>query len=76
MPARLSRLLRRCPNPGDLLHRLLVGYNDLHPLTTLGRLTPNHVHTGQQAEILAAQQVRQAQALDRHRDAGHAPFTL
>jgi hypothetical protein len=42
----------------------------------LGILTPNQVHTGQQAEILAAQQVRQAQALDRRRDAGHAPINL
>ena len=51
-------------------------YNDRHPLTTLAMLTPNQVHTGQQAEILTARQVRQALALDHRRDADHAPFTL
>lgn len=51
-------------------------YNDLHPLTTLGMLTPNQVHTGQQAKILTARQVRQTQALDHRREANHAPFTL
>jgi hypothetical protein len=51
-------------------------YNDLHPLTTLAMLAPNQVHTGRRAEILTARQVRQTQALDHRRDAGHAPFTL
>jgi hypothetical protein len=39
-------------------------------------LTPNQVHAGQQAEILAVRQARQAQALDHRRDARHTPFTL
>ena len=38
-------------------------------------LTPTQVHTGQQAEILTARQVRQAQALDYRRAAGPASFT-
>ncbi len=51
-------------------------YNDRHPLTTLNMLTPNQVHTGQQAEILTTRQARQTQALDQRRDANHPPFTL
>jgi putative transposase len=51
-------------------------YNDWHPLTTLGMLTPNQVHTGQAASLLAARQTHQAEALASRRDAGHAPFTL
>ena len=51
-------------------------YNDLHPLTTLGMLTPNQVHTGQAASLLAARQTHQAEALASRRDASHAPFTL
>ena len=51
-------------------------YNDLHPLTTLGMLTPNQVHTGQAASLLAARQTHQAEAFASRRDAGHAPFTL
>jgi putative transposase len=49
-------------------------YNDVHPLTTLGMLTPNQVHTGQAASLLAARQTHQAEVLTSRRDAGHAPF--
>ena len=51
-------------------------YNDVHPLTTLGMLTPNQVHTGQAASLLAARQTHQAAALASRRDADHVPFTL
>ncbi len=51
-------------------------YNDQHPLTTLGMLTPNQVHTGQAASLLAARQTHQAEAFTSRRAAGHAPFTL
>jgi transposase InsO family protein len=51
-------------------------YNDLHPLTTLGMLTPNQVHTGMAASLLAVRRSHQAEALASRRAAGHAPFTL
>jgi putative transposase len=51
-------------------------YNHVHRLTTLNMLTPNQVHTGQTATLLAERQARQSQALIRRRDACHSPFTL
>ena len=39
-------------------------------------LTPNQVHTGQAATVLAERLARQAQALAERRDACHRPFTL
>jgi putative transposase len=51
-------------------------YNDQHPLTTLGMLTPNQVHTGQTASLLAARQTHQAEALASRHSSSHAPFTL
>jgi len=53
-----------------------VWYNDQHPLTTLGMLTPNQVHTGQTAPLLAARQAHQTTALANRRAADHTPFTL
>jgi len=49
-------------------------YNNLHPLTSLGMLTTNQVHSGQAATILAARQTHQTMALTSRRDANHAPF--
>ena len=51
-------------------------YNNVHLLTTLDMLTPNQVHAGQAATLLAERQARQAQALAERRDACHRPFTL
>ena len=51
-------------------------YNNLHPLTTLGMLTPNQVHTGQSACLLATRQAHQAKALASRHSSSHAPFTL
>ncbi len=51
-------------------------YNNVHLLTTLDLLTPNQVHSGQTATILAERQTRQSQALANRRDACHQPFTL
>jgi hypothetical protein len=51
-------------------------YHNVHPLTTLGMLTPNQVHSGQATTILAARQAHQATALASRRDASRAPFTL
>jgi len=51
-------------------------YNAVHPLTTLAMLTPNQVHSGQTATILAARQTHQTTALTSRRDASHAPFSL
>ena len=51
-------------------------YNDLHPLTTLGMLTPNQVHNGQAASLLAVRQSHQAEALASRHSSSHAPFTL
>lgn len=51
-------------------------YNDQHPLTTVRMLTPNQVHTGQAAPLLAARQSHQTAALANRRAADHMPFTL
>jgi len=51
-------------------------YNNVHRLTTLDMLTPNQVHSGQTATILAERHARQSQALASRRDACHTPFTL
>jgi putative transposase len=51
-------------------------YNDLHPLTTLGMLTPNQVHTGRATSVLATRQTHQAEALASRHNSSHAPFTL
>ena len=51
-------------------------YNHTHLLTTLDLLTPNQVHAGQAAAILAERQAHQSQALANRRDACHHPFTL
>lgn len=51
-------------------------YNNVHGLTTLAMLTPNQVHSGQTATILAERQARQSRALARRRDACHTPFTM
>ena len=51
-------------------------YNNVHRLTTLDMLTPNQVHSGQTATILAERHARQSQALARRRDACHTPFAL
>jgi putative transposase len=51
-------------------------YNDVHPLTTLRMLTPNQVHTGQAATLLAVRQVRQTEALASRRNAARTPFTM
>jgi|GEM_PF-1673001 len=51
-------------------------YNDQHPLTTVRMLTPNQIHTGQAAALLAARQTRQTTALANRRAADHTPFTL
>ena len=51
-------------------------YNHVHRLTTLAMLTPNQVHLGQTATLLAQHQARQSQALTGRRDACHTPFTL
>ena len=51
-------------------------YNTVHPLTTLNMLTPEQVHSGQAARLLAARHCRQAQAVVTRRAASHAPFTL
>ena len=51
-------------------------YNHVHRLTTLDMLTPNQIHSGQTATLLAERQVRQSQALTSRRDACHTPFTL
>ena len=51
-------------------------YNDRHPLTTLAMLTPNQVHTGQAASLLAARQTHQTMALASRHSTRHAPFTL
>lgn len=51
-------------------------YNQIHPLTTLKMLTPQQVHTGQAATLLAVRAARQAQALANRRQAPRHPFTL
>ena len=51
-------------------------YNEVHPLTTLHMLTPNQVHTGQAATLLADRQAHQTAALASRRNAGHTPFTM
>jgi transposase InsO family protein len=51
-------------------------YNQIHPLTTLNMLTPEQVHTGQAADLLAVRQARKAQALTRRRQAPRPAFTL
>ena len=51
-------------------------YNAVHPLTTLNMLTPNQVHAGQTATLLAGRQTHQAATLANRRDANHAPFTV
>jgi transposase InsO family protein len=51
-------------------------YNEQHPLTTVRMLTPNQVHTGQAATLLAARQTHQTTALANRRAASRAPFTL
>lgn len=51
-------------------------YNEQHPLTTVRMLTPNQVHTGQAAALLAARQSHQTAALANRRVADHTPFTL
>lgn len=51
-------------------------YNDVHPLTTLNMLTPNQVHTGQAATLLATRQTHQTTALASRRNATHTPFTM
>lgn len=51
-------------------------YNNVHRLTTLDLLTPNQVHSGQAACLLAERQAHQSQALAERRDACHRPFTL
>jgi len=51
-------------------------YNNRHPMTTLGMMTPEQVHTGQAARLLAARQCRQAESMVTRRSASHAPFTL
>jgi len=51
-------------------------YNHLHPLTTLRMLTPNQVHSGQAAVILAERCARQTLAFASRREACHQPFTL
>lgn len=51
-------------------------YNEVHPLTTLRMLTPQQVHTGQTAVLLAARKARQAHALAQRRLAPQRPFTL
>jgi len=39
-------------------------------------LTPNQVHTGQTATLLAERQTHQVASLANRRDANHAPFTV
>ncbi len=51
-------------------------YNNVHRLTTLEMLTPNQIHSGQTATLLAQHQARQSQALTSRRDACRTPFTL
>jgi transposase InsO family protein len=51
-------------------------YNEVHPLTTLRMFTPNQVHTGQAAALLAARQTRQTEALASRRNATRVPFTM
>jgi putative transposase len=51
-------------------------YNDLHPLTNLGMLMANQVHSGQATTILAARQPHRAEAPASRRKAKHAPLTL
>jgi putative transposase len=51
-------------------------YNQIHPLTTLNMLTPEQVHTGQTAALLAVRQARKAQALAHRRQAPRPAFTL
>ena len=51
-------------------------YNTIHPLTTLEMLTPNQVHTGQAAALLAARAAQAALAQAARRTACHHPFTV
>ena len=51
-------------------------YNHVHRLTTLDMLTPNQVHAGQAATLLAERHACQSQALANRRAACHRPFTL
>jgi len=45
----------------------------VHPLTTLNMLTPNQVHTGQTATLLAERQTHQVASLANRRDANQCP---
>ncbi|MEK7312722.1 MAG: DDE-type integrase/transposase/recombinase [Chloroflexota bacterium] len=51
-------------------------YNTVHPLTTLQMLTPQQLHSGQTATLLASRTTQHTLALAVRRDACHAPFTL
>ena len=51
-------------------------YNTRHPMTTLGMMTPEQIHTGQAARLLAARQCRQAESIVTRRSALRTPFTL
>jgi len=51
-------------------------YNHIHPLTSLKMLTPQQVHTGQAAALLAAREARKTEALAQRRQAPRRPFTL
>jgi transposase InsO family protein len=51
-------------------------YNTTHVLTTLNLLTPQQVHTGQAATLLAARAAHAARAQIARRTACHHPFTL
>jgi len=51
-------------------------YNTSHPLTTLNMLTPEQVHSGQAAGVLATRQCLKAATVATRLDALHTPFTL
>jgi len=51
-------------------------YNTIHPLTTVHMLTPQQLHSGQAATVLATRASQRASAMARRRDACHGPFTL
>ncbi|MCX6071784.1 MAG: hypothetical protein NTU91_13175 [Chloroflexi bacterium] len=51
-------------------------HNNVQRLTTLDMLTPNQVHSGQTATLLAKRHARQSQTLTSRRDACHTLFAL
>jgi putative transposase len=51
-------------------------YNQTHPLTTLNMLTPQQVHTGQAATVLAVREARKVETLANRRQAPRPAFTL